>query len=133
MVELKYQLDSSTRERSKICKLIRKNMMVSCILISIVFGFILGVGLRQVEWKNSQDVLWFTLPGRIFIRSLQMFIIPVVFFGIVSSTSSQNIKTNLHVTVASLILTLLSHTIATLTGLCGSLVYVMVNLISKHF
>lgn len=105
---------------------VRENLLLVAILISILIGFGMGIGLRQVQWSNSDDKLWFTLPGMLFIRSLEMLILPVIFVGVISATSSLSAKSNLRMTVISIGFCVLSHILACITALCGSLIYITV-------
>lgn len=115
------------KRQNPVLKFVRENLLLVCILISIVVGFGIGIGLRQVKWSSPDDKLWFTLPGMLFIRSLELLILPVVFVGVVSATASLSAKSNLRMTLISVGLCFLSHILATLTALVGSIVYIAVR------
>lgn len=105
----------------------KKNHLLILIMFSIVVGFVVGIGLKSVKWTDQDSKLWFILPGKLFIRSLEFFTIPIVFLGIVTATSSMNAKSNIRITLIAIGLCLVKHVIATLIGLVGSLIMVSLN------
>jgi len=113
--------------KNKYFEFVRKNVFLVFILSSILFGFGLGIWLKNIKWDDEENKLWFTLPGKLFIRSLELFIIPIVFFGVVTATSSMSLKNNVRITLIGLILCLVKHLIATLIGLCGSLIMISLS------
>lgn len=111
---------------NKIWKLVRRNALVALILISILVGFIIGIILKNTEWgsPHGEARLWFTLPGMLFIRSLELFSIPVVLFGVMTATSSMSLNTHLRMTLISMALCVGKNLMGTLTGLLGSFVMI---------
>jgi Na+/H+-dicarboxylate symporter len=102
---------------------LRKNALLISILVSILIGFGLGAILKVYLDDSNRDIaLWFTLPGKLFIRALELLIVPVVFVGVTTATSSLSPKNNLRITLICFGLVLLTHVAATLVGLAGSLV-----------
>ena len=79
----------------------KKNLLLILILAAILIGFFIGVGLKNVALSKTENVLWFTLPGKLFIRALEMLILPVIFIGVVAATSSLSAKNNVRMTVIS--------------------------------
>lgn len=106
----------------KFLSFLKNNWFLICILVSIVIGFLIGVGLKSTSWAGTDKVLWFTLPGELFIRALSMLILPVIFIGVVSATSSLSPKVNLRLTLVSLGLILLTHVIAAMCAMGGAFV-----------
>lgn len=111
---------------NKFWKLLRRNALVALIMISILVGFIIGIILKNTEWgsPHGEARLWFTLPGMLFIRSLELFSIPVVLFGVMTATSSMSLNTHLRMTLISMGLCVGKNLIGTLTGLLGSFVMI---------
>ena len=68
-------------KENKFISFIKNNLLLLCILISIIVGFVIGIILKSYEWPNKDSLLWFTLPGMMFIRALEMLIVPVIFVG----------------------------------------------------
>lgn len=109
---------------------IKNNWFLICILISIIIGFLIGVGLKSTTWAGTDKVLWFTLPGELFIRALSMLILPVIFIGVVSATSSLSPKVNLRLTLVSLGLILLTHVIAAACAMGGVFVIKQIGIVA---
>jgi Na+/H+-dicarboxylate symporter len=114
-------------KKNRVFKFIRENLILFLILLSILIGFGIGIGLKNSSWNKPGDkdkLLWFKLPGSLFIRSLELLIVPVIFIGVVAATSSLSAKSNLRITLICVGLTLLTHILATLTALVGSLILI---------
>lgn len=107
---------------------VKNNSLLLAILLSIVVGF--GVGLGMRAGLNSSEsykiVRWFTLPGKLFIRALELLVVPVILVGVTAATSSLSPKNNLRITLICVGLVLLTHVAATLVGLAGSLILVAI-------
>jgi Na+/H+-dicarboxylate symporter len=102
-------------------KLLKSNLMLIAITIGIIIGFGIGLAFRLTSNESSEAVLWFKLPGLLFIRSLQLLILPVIFFGVITSTSSYNIKNNAKMSISCLLIAVLSIVSASIIGFIGSL------------
>ena len=113
---------------NKVVTFIKNNFLLILILLSILLGFGIGIGLKNSSLSKQDDLVWFTLPGSLFIRSLEMLIVPVVFIGVVAATSSLSAKSNLKMTLICVGLTFLTHILATICGLAGALI---VNALSQ--
>ncbi|CAF0783862.1 unnamed protein product [Brachionus calyciflorus] len=109
---------------SKFLKILKNNWLLVSILLGILIGFGLGIGLKNAKFIDKDSIQWFTLPGNLFIRSLELLIVPVVFVGVVAATGSLSAKSNLKISLICVGLCLLTHILATLTGLAGSLILV---------
>ena len=109
-------------EQRYFIKFVKENAILLSILVSILVGFGIGIALKHSSWNNTENVLWFTLPGSLFIRSLELLVVPVVFIGVVAATSSLSAQSNLRITLICAGLTLFTHLCACLTALGGSLV-----------
>lgn len=116
----------TVKTKNKFLTFLKKNHLLISILASIVIGFAIGIGLKSSS-LSKENVQWFTLPGNLFIRSLELLIVPVVFVGVVAATSSLSAKSNLRITLICVGLCLLTHILATLTGLAGSLILVALS------
>lgn len=119
-------------KKNKYLKFLRQNALVVLITISLVIGFILGIILTNIQWDdsthNSSEIrLWFALPGYLFIRSLELFSIPVVFFGVVTTASSMTLRSQMRMTLIGLGFVVGKHLLGTLTGLIGSFVILTLN------
>jgi len=87
----------------------------------LLIGFAIGIILKST---NSADSItnWFKLPGLLFIRCLELLILPVIFLGVLTATASLSAKNNVRITIYCISLIVLTHLLAVLTGLVGSLI-----------
>lgn len=106
---------------SKLRKFITNNFLLISIIFSIILGFGIGFGIRSSSWNDPDIVQWLKFPGDLFIRALELFIVPIVFVGVVAATSSLSAKNNLKLTSICVGLIFLTHILATFTGVIGSL------------
>lgn len=109
-------------QKNKFIKFLKNNSLLIFIILSIVIGFGVGIGLKNSSWNHTDNILWFTLPGKLFIRALSMLVMPFIFIGVVSATSSLSAKNNIRMTSVSLVLIILSHFLGALSGLAGGFV-----------
>ena len=113
--------------------LLQQNYMIFSITTGMIVGFLVGLTLKLTKKATKSEEspelsdfsLWFILPGQLFIRSLELLILPVIFFGVVKATSSFNIKSNARLSITCLIITLSSNIIASLIGLIGSMGFML--------
>jgi Na+/H+-dicarboxylate symporter len=99
------------------------------IILSILVGFGLRILIKHIKWTNPDEtLLWFKLPGQLFIRSIELFILPVVFCGVVSDTSSLNAKNSLRMSLTGIGLVALTHTLSSLCGLVGFLILINISI-----
>lgn len=112
---------------NKVVEFLKNNWILLSILASIFIGFGIGIGLKNSNSIDKESVQWLTLPGNLFIRSLELLIVPVVFVGVVAATSSLSAKSNVRITLICIGLCLLTHILATLTALVGSLILIAVS------
>jgi Na+/H+-dicarboxylate symporter len=116
---------------NKITKIIKKNQLLFYILLSLIVGFTIGLTLKQ--FSNTESItIWLKLPGYLFIRCLELLILPVIFVGIISSTSTFSAKKNIRITLICILFIFLTHLISVLTGLCGSLILIKLLNINKN-
>jgi Na+/H+-dicarboxylate symporter len=111
----------TVKRPNRLLAFLKNNILLILILLSIVIGFGIGIGIKNSS-LDKDDMLWFVLPGTLFIRSLEMLIVPVVFIGVVAATSSLSAKNNLKITLICVGLTFLTHILATICGLAGALI-----------
>ena len=113
--------------------ILKSNCMIISITIGIIVGFLIGLVLKLTSHDGDSELsLWFKLPGQLFLRSLQLLILPVIFFGVVTATSSFNIKSNARLSVTCLIITITSNILSCLIGVLGSLAFNRMNSIGKN-
>lgn len=113
------------------CKLliekIRNNLLLFSIFISLVIGFSIGSILKKYD-VDSAITVWFKLPGLLFIRCLELLILPVIFIGVVAATSTLSAKNNVRITLICVFFIFVTHLIAVITGHIGSLILKAVSI-----
>jgi Na+/H+-dicarboxylate symporter len=122
--ELLTLVDVKRRRAEKLGRFLRDNAFILTILLSILVGFGVGIGLKTGlnERDRNAVIPWFTLPGQLFMRALELLVVPMVFVSVTCATGSLSPRNNLRVTVISLGLVLLTHVASVLTGLAGGLI-----------
>ena len=103
---------------------VKSNLLLVLILVAILVGFGIGFAFRESAWYGTDNVLWFTLPGTLFIRSLQLLIIPVIFVGVVNATSAFSAKENMRITLICIGFCFSTHVLACLIAVFSGLILV---------
>jgi solute carrier family 1 (high affinity glutamate transporter) protein 2 len=104
-------------------KHLKSNIILISIIISTIIGFSVGITLKYSNMKNSEISAWLILPGKLFLRCLRLFIIPVIFFGVLNATSSLNTSSNTKLTSICFLFVFATHIIACLIGIAGSFIF----------
>lgn len=112
------------KKPNKALNFVKDNFLLISIIVSIFVGFGIGIGIRNAKFKDPDAKSWFILPGQLFIRSLELLIVPVVFVGVIAATSSLSAKSNIRITLIGIGLCMLTHVVATLCGLVGSIILI---------
>ena len=111
------------RQKGNLKRHLKSNIVLISIIISTIIGFSVGIYLKYSYMKNSEVSAWLVLPGKLFLRSLRLFIIPVIFFGVLNATSSLNTSSNTKLTFVCFAFFFASHLIACLIGIAGSFIF----------
>jgi solute carrier family 1 (high affinity glutamate transporter) protein 2 len=112
--------------RERLVKTIKANLTAILTGLAIVLGFAVGitVKLKFSDYSNYKNlILWLTLPGKIFLRSLEAFMLPLIFVGVSTSTFRLKPKINLRLTIICLLIILATHLVACVVGIVGSLLF----------
>jgi Na+/H+-dicarboxylate symporter len=126
-------LVSVKRRSGKTLQFLRDNTLLVAIIFAILIGFGLGIILKySLTDTNKHVILWLTLPGQLFMRALELLIIPVVFIGVTAATSSLSPRNNLRITMVSIGLVTLTHLASVLTGLAGCLILTASSSVIPH-
>ena len=107
--------------------ILKSNTILISIILSIIIGFSVGITLKYTNSKDSDLALWLVLPGKLFLRSLRLFIIPVIFFGVLNATSSLNTSSNTKLTLICFLFVLTTHLVACLIGIAGSFTFLTMS------
>jgi Na+/H+-dicarboxylate symporter len=113
------------KSKNSLVKLLKSNLIIISIISSIIIGFSIGICLKYTDSSNVSP--WFILPGKLFLRALRLFILPVIFFGVLNATSSINTSSNAKLSSICLLFVLTTHIIACSIGIGGSFLFKIIN------
>ncbi|XP_071099283.1 excitatory amino acid transporter-like [Haliotis cracherodii] len=105
--------EQSTKDESTKVSCFKANLkthrLMVFIFVGVIAGFGLGSGIRSLE--PSDDVLmWIGLPGEMYMRMLQMMILPLIICSVITGTASVDPKCNGRVSVAALTYIIVTNT-----------------------
>ncbi|XP_076045976.1 excitatory amino acid transporter 2 isoform X3 [Oratosquilla oratoria] len=81
---------------------VRKNLLLLLTFSGVVFGVIVGLGLRLLS-PDKTTILLLSYPGELFIRMLKLMILPLVIASLVSGSASLNAKMNGRIVVRTIL------------------------------
>ncbi|XP_062605317.1 excitatory amino acid transporter 1-like [Saccostrea cucullata] len=103
-------------------RILRGQLLFVLTFLAVVLGFIIGFGIREV--RPSTDVIqWIGMPGDLFMRSLQMMIVPLIVTSIINSTASSDLKSNGRVGLVSITYILLTNSMGCIIAI--TLIYII--------
>ncbi|KAL7061935.1 hypothetical protein AAHC03_0787 [Spirometra sp. Aus1] len=70
---------------------LRDNLFVIFILLGVVVGFGIGFGVRELK-PSAEAIVWIAMPGNIYIRLLQLTILPLIASNLIVVISSLDSK-----------------------------------------
>ncbi|KAK7484828.1 hypothetical protein BaRGS_00023871 [Batillaria attramentaria] len=74
-------------------KYLKENAVLLLTLIGVVLGFAIGFGIREL--KPSKDALmWIGMPGELFLRMLNLMVVPLIVSSVISGSASLDPKSN---------------------------------------
>ncbi|UYV84684.1 hypothetical protein LAZ67_X003088 [Cordylochernes scorpioides] len=76
-------VDNHARAASRRCNLLRRNAFTLVTMSCVGAGVALGVGLRAWRDWTPREISYLEFPGEIFLRMLNMLIIPLIFSSLV--------------------------------------------------
>lgn len=97
-------LVSNSRPRSKcysisktIGKWMLKNLLLILTMLSVLFGLIFGLSLREVDIEKGSEqyslmVTLLSFPGELFLRMLKMLILPLIVLSLIAGLGSLESK-----------------------------------------
>ncbi|XP_021365019.1 excitatory amino acid transporter 1-like [Mizuhopecten yessoensis] len=111
------------RTGNAVAKFIRRNLLVILILMSMLFGIVLGCVLRTTgSLVDRRNHFYLKFPGDIMLNTLRMVSVPLVVSSIVSSLASLSMKTSGSIGLKALIYYLVTTVCAVITGTVGIVV-----------
>ncbi|XP_076296289.1 excitatory amino acid transporter 2 isoform X2 [Lasioglossum baleicum] len=96
-------------------KFMRENMLLVVTLSGVLFGVILGFGLRPLG-LGDDAVMLISYPGELFMRLLKLMILPLVIASLISGSASLNARMNGMIAVRTLVYFILTSLLNAILG-----------------
>ncbi|CAD1470846.1 unnamed protein product, partial [Heterotrigona itama] len=96
-------------------KFMRENLLLIVTLSGVLFGVILGFGLRPLG-LGDDAVMLISYPGELFMRLLKLMILPLVIASLISGSASLNARMNGMIAVRTLVYFILSSLLNAVLG-----------------
>ncbi|OWF47183.1 excitatory amino acid transporter-like [Mizuhopecten yessoensis] len=118
------EADDSMLGKTKISPLrrwINENFLLVLTSVGIVFGFILGFGIREVN-PSPELLTWIGMPGELFIRMLKLMIIPLIASSVIAATASLDAKSNGRISLVAFIFITVTNVLACVIAIVLALI-----------
>ncbi|XP_011055331.1 PREDICTED: excitatory amino acid transporter isoform X1 [Acromyrmex echinatior] len=102
-------------------KWMRENLLLLVTLSGVLFGVILGFGLRPLD-LGDDAVMLISYPGELFMRLLKLMILPLVIASLISGSASLNARMNGMIAVRTLVYFILTSLLNAVLGVALVLV-----------
>lgn len=96
-------------------KFMRENLLLIVTLSGVLFGVVLGFGLRPLG-LGDDAVMLISYPGELFMRLLKLMILPLVIASLISGSASLNARMNGMIAVRTLVYFILSSLLNAVLG-----------------
>ncbi|XP_078036662.1 excitatory amino acid transporter 2 isoform X1 [Augochlora pura] len=96
-------------------KFMRENLLLVVTLSGVLFGVILGFGLRPLG-LGDDAVMLISYPGELFMRLLKLMILPLVIASLISGSASLNARMNGMIAVRTLVYFILTSLLNAVLG-----------------
>jgi len=101
---------------SAFTKWIKSNLLLLFTFIGVILGAVLGLGLRPVN-LSEKSILLLSYPGELFMRLLQLMILPLIIASLITGAASLNAKLNGKMALRTIVYFLSTSLISSLVGL----------------
>nr|VZI46202.1 unnamed protein product [Spirometra erinaceieuropaei] len=96
-----------------------ENWFMITTIIGVIIGFGAGLGIQRLG-LNETGKVWLAMPGNIYIRVLQLTILPMISANVINVLADLNPKENGKVSVVALVYILACNLISSLIGMAYS-------------
>ena len=112
----KLLLDMGTSKPNACSKWIKSNLLLLFTFTGVILGAILGFGLKSFN-LSEKSILLISYPGELFMRLLQLMILPLIIASLITGAASLNAKLNGKMALRTIVYFLSTSLIASLVGL----------------
>ncbi|KAK7090285.1 hypothetical protein V1264_010100 [Littorina saxatilis] len=99
------------RSRTTCKTLAKENAVLLLTLLGVVLGFAIGFGVRELH-PSDDAIMWIGMPGELFLRMLNMLIVPLIVGSVISGTASLDPKSNGKMSLVAFVWILCTNTLA---------------------
>ncbi|KAK7484827.1 hypothetical protein BaRGS_00023870 [Batillaria attramentaria] len=82
----------TSRDRG-IRRYLKENAVLLLTFIGVVVGFAVGFGVRELD-PSPDALMWIGMPGELFMRMLNLMVVPLVVSSVITGTASLDPKSN---------------------------------------
>ncbi|XP_063701282.1 excitatory amino acid transporter 2 [Culicoides brevitarsis] len=97
------------------CKIVKKHKMLIFTLFAVAIGVILGFFLRNYE-LHKDTILLISYPGELFMRCLNLIILPLIVASLIAGTASLDINMNGKIALRTFVLICLTSFFNSIMG-----------------
>ncbi|KAL3307675.1 hypothetical protein Ciccas_013806 [Cichlidogyrus casuarinus] len=110
----------SSQHRSSFWRCLRNNLLSILTVLGVCLGVAMGVGLRSLP-LNDVARLWISMPGTVYLRLLQLTILPMVAGRVFLVTAGLNLKQHGRIGIFTLMYIVVANFLGASLGFCVSI------------
>ncbi|XP_076454161.1 excitatory amino acid transporter-like [Babylonia areolata] len=95
--------------------LLRENLVLLLTLVGVLLGFAIGFGVRELN-PSEDTLMWIGMPGELFLRMLNLMIVPLIVGSVISGTSTVDPRSNGKISMVALAWIITTNVLGCLMG-----------------
>uniref|UniRef100_A0A8C4XCX3 Amino acid transporter n=1 Tax=Erpetoichthys calabaricus TaxID=27687 RepID=A0A8C4XCX3_ERPCA len=110
------QKNMTTVTKKKVQNFLQRNAFVFFTVVAVILGIVLGFGLRSYN-LSLRDIKYFSFPGELLMRMLQMLVLPLIVSSLVCGMSSLDSKASGKMGIRAVVYYMVTTFIAVFIGI----------------